>query len=367
MTTRAGAEGLPGGRADQADGDLSQRLADATARADRQEELFHELIERCPFGIYIVDADFKIASMNQRSQNGAFTNVRPVIGRAFEEAMRILWPEEVAQEILGHFRRTLETGEPFYSRDFYRPRNDVDEVEGYEWELQRTRTPDGRHGVICYYYDSTELRRAQQQISSDQRRLELLVDELNHRVKNTLAIVQSLAAQSFRGSDIPSHAREAFEGRLEALAGAHDVLTRNHWAEADVATIVVNGARACGVEGRLRVSGPTVGLAPQTAVTMAMAVHELLTNALKYGALSRDTGEVEVTWKLQKNGGSRRLRWVWRERGGPPVKTPTRRGFGSRLLESAMAAEGHGRADLAFNPDGLVCTLTADLNQALGT
>lgn len=88
--------------------------------------------------------------MNQRSQNGAFTNVRPVIGRAFEEAMRILWPEEVAQEILGHFRRTLETGEPFYSRDFYRPRNDVDEVEGYEWELQRTRTPDGRHGVICY-------------------------------------------------------------------------------------------------------------------------------------------------------------------------------------------------------------------------
>lgn len=345
---------------DDGNGDLSRQLAAATARADRQEELFHELIERCPFGIYIVDADFKIASMNDRSQNGAFINVRPVIGRSFQDAMRILWPEDVAQEILGHFRRTLETGEPFYSRDFYRPRNDIDDVEGYEWELQRTRTPDGRFGVVCYYYDSTELRRAQQQISADQRRQRLLVDELNHRVKNTLAIVQSLAAQSFKRPEVPTEARHAFEGRLEALSSAHDVLTNAQWEEADLAAIVLSGARACGVEDRIVADGPAAGLKPQTAVTMAMAVHELLTNALKYGALSTETGSVLVTWTLNGEA-ERKLRWTWREQGGPLVTAPTRRGFGSRLLESAMAAEPGGLVKMAFNPEGLVCSLEVDL------
>ncbi|WP_297515851.1 sensor histidine kinase [uncultured Caulobacter sp.] len=340
--------------------DITRKLAAATARAQRQEELFHELIERCPFGIYLVDADFKIASMNLRSQQGAFANVRPVIGRPFEEAMRVLWPEDVAQEIIGHFRRTLDTGEPFYSRDFYRPRNDIEDVEGYEWELQRTRTPDGRFGVVCYYYDSTELRRAQQQISDDQRRLRLLVDELNHRVKNTLAIVQSLSAQSFRRPDIPADARQAFEGRLEALAGAHDVLTSARWERADLAMIVVGGARACGVEDRILVDGPAVGLKPQTAVTMAMAVHELLTNALKYGALSNATGGVRVAWTVEAKPDPR-LRWTWREHGGPPVAAPTRRGFGSRLLESALAAEAGGVVEMNFAPDGLVCVLEASL------
>lgn len=339
--------------------DLSQQLAAATARAERQEELFQELIERCPFGIYIVDADFKIASMNDRSQKGAFINVRPIIGRSFDEAMRILWPEDVAQEILGHFRRTLETGEPFYSRDFYRPRNDIDYVEGYEWELQRTRTPDGRFGVICYYYDSTELRRAQQQISADQRRLRLLVDELNHRVKNTLAIVQSLAAQSFRGSETPPNARHAFEGRLEALSSAHNVLTTAQWEEADLAAIVLSGVRACGVDNRVVASGPAVGLKPQTAVTLAMVVHELCTNALKYGALSAETGGVNVSWTLSGEA-DRKLRWTWREHDGPPVSAPTRRGFGSRLLESAMAAEPGGSVEMIFAPDGLVCSLELD-------
>lgn len=340
--------------------ELSRRLAVATARADRQEALFHELIERCPFGIYIVDADFKIVSMNQRSQLGAFANVRPVIGRPFGEAMRILWPEEVAEEIIGHFRRTLETGEPFFSRDFYRPRNDVGDIEGYEWELQRTTIPDGRHGVICYYFDSTELRRAQQQISQDQRRLRLLVDELNHRVKNTLVIVQSLAAQSFKGSQTTPQARAVFEGRLEALATAHDVLTKAQWEEADLAALVASGARSCGVEARLSIEGPSVGLPPQTSVTLAMATHELLTNALKYGALSNEQGQVEVSWTLGGDG-ARRLRWTWRERGGPPVRQPERRGFGSRLLESAMAAETDGRVEVVFAPDGLVCVLETRL------
>jgi PAS domain S-box-containing protein len=119
------------------------------------------LVERAPFGIYVVDSQFCIAMMNAGSQDGAFRNVRPVIGRNLSEAMRILWPEPVAAEIIGHFRRTLDTGESYYSRDFVQPRHDVGSVEGYEWELHRMTLPDGQYGVICYYFDSTKLRQTE--------------------------------------------------------------------------------------------------------------------------------------------------------------------------------------------------------------
>lgn len=121
-------------------------------------ELAHELLERAPWGIYVVDADFRIAYMNPNAQFGAFRNVRPVVGRLFDDAMRVLWPEAVAQEIVGTFRHTLETGEAFLSNDFVRPRSDVEAVEGYEWQLQQVDLPSGSKGVICYYYDSTLLR-----------------------------------------------------------------------------------------------------------------------------------------------------------------------------------------------------------------
>jgi PAS domain S-box-containing protein len=130
----------------------------------RSQKIFYDLIEQSPFGTYIVDSQFRIALMNTASQEGAFRNVRPVIKRNFAEAMRILWPEDVAMEIIGHFRHTLETGEPYYSRDFFNPRQDEEIVEGYEWELHRLTLPDEQYCVICYYFDSTELRQVEQEL-----------------------------------------------------------------------------------------------------------------------------------------------------------------------------------------------------------
>ena len=127
------------------------------------------MIERSPFGTYVVDSQFRIAMMNAASQDGAFRNVRPVIGRDFAEAMRILWPEPVAAEIIGHFRHTLDTGEPYYSPRFINPRHDVEIVESYEWELHRMTLPDGQHGVICYYYDSTKLPRPRRRCARAKR------------------------------------------------------------------------------------------------------------------------------------------------------------------------------------------------------
>ena len=120
------------------------------------ERTFVELVEQMPFGVYIVDADFRIAYMNPISQEVAFRNIRPVIGRPFDEAVRILWPEPVATEIIAVFRRTLDTGNPYRSKDFVNPRADIHEIERYEWEVHRIELPDGTHGVVCYFFDSTD-------------------------------------------------------------------------------------------------------------------------------------------------------------------------------------------------------------------
>ncbi len=156
--------------------------ADITARKQAEaslresEERFRELVERSPFGIYVVDSQFRIANMNASSQTGAFRNVRSVIGRPFDEAMRILWPEPVAAEIIGHFRHTLDTGEPYYSKDFINPRADVDQTEGYEWELHRITLPDGQQGVICYYFDSTKLREAEAAVAAAHRQTQSIIN-----------------------------------------------------------------------------------------------------------------------------------------------------------------------------------------------
>ncbi len=149
--------------------DITKRkLAEETL--NRSWKMFAQLIEGSPFGTYIVDSEFRIAMMNASSQDGAFRNVRPIIGRPFDEAMRILWPEPVAAEIIGHFRHTLETGEPYYSPIFINPRHDVEIVEAYEWELHRMNLPDGQYGVICYYFDSTKLREAEKALKESEQK-----------------------------------------------------------------------------------------------------------------------------------------------------------------------------------------------------
>jgi PAS domain S-box-containing protein len=140
--------------------DISDRKR-AEAALEQSRKTFQELIERAPFGVYVIDSQFRIAHMNASSQTGAFRNVRPVIGRDFSEAIHILWPEETASGVISAFRHTLKTGESYYSPRFTNPRQDVAEVESYEWELQRMTLPDGQYGVICYYYDSTKLRNAE--------------------------------------------------------------------------------------------------------------------------------------------------------------------------------------------------------------
>ena len=191
---------------------------------------------------------------------------------------------------------------------------------------------------------------------------DLLIEELNHRVKNTLAILQSIAMQTFRGATRAE--REKFEGRLGALAEAHNLLSKEKWQGSelqDVMRQVLQPYLIAG-PGRIKMFGPKVPLTPRLAVVLSMIVHEIATNAAKYGALSNDSGTVAVDWEVLHEESRPKLRLIWTETGGPLVTAPVQRGFGSRMIERSARDQLGGEAAVDFLPSGVVCTLTCALD-----
>ena len=191
-------------------------------------------------------------------------------------------------------------------------------------------------------------------------RQKLLMDELNHRVKNTLATVQSIASQSLRQAGDVESIRRNFEARLIALAQAHNLLTRDNWRGASLSELIETEFSPYLEEatGRLEADGPPVWLAPNTAVALGMAIHELTTNAVKYGALSTRDGRVLLHWALSEvDPDTDQLSILWREEGGPRVTPPTRRGFGSRLIVGGLAHQLDGEVRMDFPPEGVRCEI----------
>ena len=222
----------------------------------------------------------------------------------------------------------------------------------------------GVGGVLVVCNDVTERHRMVEALRANEEHRTLLVNELNHRVKNTLATVQAIASQTLMDSVSMKDARSALTARLMALSSAHDVLTGEAWAGADLVDIV--GAAvdtfAAGDANRFKAEGSHVRLSPRSALMLSMAINELCTNASKYGAFSTSAGHVEVTWQVEvPEVGKELLQLKWIERGGPPVVPPTRKGFGSRLIEKALAAELGGVVSVAYDSDGVVCTIRAPL------
>ena len=200
---------------------------------------------------------------------------------------------------------------------------------------------------------------ASQELKAREDRQGVMINELNHRVKNTLATVQALARQTFAKADKRSLA--VFTDRLIALSGAHDLLTRTGWREADMAALV---AASLGAHvDRVERAGPTVALAPHTAVGLSMVFHELATNSAKYGALSVPGGRVALTWRLDPVTDV--LSFTWRDIGGPTVTPPTAPGFGTRLIESSIRREQKGQAHFDFQADGLVFEASLPLPEAV--
>lgn len=218
---------------------------------------------------------------------------------------------------------------------------------------------------VAIIYDIGARKQAEAEQKRHEDQLKLMINELNHRVKNTLATVQSMASQTLRGESDPKVAYEKLSARLLGLSQAHDVLTRERWHGADLHELIERALRpfVSADSDRVVLRGPRVRLPPEGALSMAMMFHELATNAVKYGAFSVESGRVELGWTL---GEDRVLDLVWKEIDGPPVSQPTRIGFGSRLIERGLRSELKGEASLTYAPGGLVCSMRAQLPEPTG-
>ena len=215
--------------------------------------------------------------------------------------------------------------------------------------------------LLAVSRDITEMVQAFERLGETQAQTRLMGDELQHRLKNTLTLVQAMVRQTLRNSPDLNTAQRALEFRLAAMGRAHAMLSAGGWVGCELHDVVTAALDLhSDRSGRFEITGPKAYLDSQAATSFALVLHELATNAAKYGALSTDTGAVDISWNLEPQPEQRlsRLEFVWTERGGPPVEPPTRRGFGSRLIERSLAGTLKGQAVIDFRNDGVVCRVT---------
>jgi PAS domain S-box-containing protein len=195
----------------------------------------------------------------------------------------------------------------------------------------------------------------------EQAQSTMMIDELNHRVKNTLSTVQSIVWQALRKTSVPEGVRESIESRLFALSRSHDLLTRENWEGAGLLDLVNEALAPFGVANgrteRIVIRGSNIRLSPKATLALGIAFHELATNAVKYGAFSNDGGSILIEWDIRQMPEGSRLALHWQEKDGPPVTSPTRKGFGSRVIERGLAHELEGTVNLDYRADGVDCTI----------
>jgi PAS domain S-box-containing protein len=326
--------------------DITDGMRSEAALRESEQRL-RATYEHAGVGIVETDAEGRLLRVNEA--------ICAIVGYSRDELLcanpfNLTHPDDVAED------RALYARQIAGEIDAYTVEKRVIRKGGRSlWTSVSSSAVRGPDGAFLYAVrvtqDIDERRRAEDRRS-------LLIHELNHRVKNTLATVQSIATQTLRGVGSAERAREDIEGRLLALSRAHDVLTRESWEGANLAELVAQALEPYGGPALDRVAarGPDVRLPPRMALALAMALQELATNAAKYGALSNAVGRVELDWNVSE-GAAPRLALRWSERGGPPVRPPKRRGFGSKLIERSVSLDLAGKVVLAFDADGVVCTV----------
>ena len=320
-----------------------------------EAERFKTLFEQAPGFVAILDGPehrFVLANRAYREIVGE----KDVVGQTVSEAL----PEIVEQGFIELLDGVRASGEPYvgsHEKVFLGGAGAGGRFHYLDFIYQPIFSPSGHvSGIFVQGYDVTE------EVEAEERQ-QLLINELNHRVKNTLAIVQGLAMQSFRQIEGSEGARRTFDARLNALSAAHSLLTARNWEASQLVDTMRNSIVAtAGQEAeRFHLNGPDIRLQPQIAVSLAMMVHELSTNAIKYGALAGEDGQVRIDWTIAQDGDHNRLEIDWRESGGPPVAEPSRRGFGTRLIQRGMSGENGSSVTMEFLPQGLRCTIRATL------
>lgn len=327
----------------------------AAEEALKESELrFRGTFENAAVGMAHMSLDGRWLRVNERLLEIVGYGRAELVQMTFED---ITHPDDI-QADLEMFQKLKDGEIDSYSLEkrCYRKDESIVWVE-ITVSMQETSSRMDRY-VIAIIEDISERK-----VSSDRQRL--LLAELNHRVKNTLAMIQSIANQTLRQTTDPRSFVTNFTGRLQSLSEAHDLLTAQTWDGADLAALLRTQVTLNGTidEERVRLTGPSVLVSPQVALNLAIIIHELATNALQHGAFANNAGRVEVNWSLVTTPAAdeRHLEIVWVERGGQPVRAPGKRGFGSILLERGLKLGLGGDYELDWASDGLVARLTVPL------
>ena len=327
-------------------GDITRRKAQEVELRG-SEARFRIMADSAPAPVWMTTADGPIEFVNRAFVEFSGKPPEQLLGDVWVE---IIHPDDILEVAMTR-AKAAEGPHPYWVEARVR------HFSG-DWRWMRTSSRPrfdaaGRfEGYVGIAMDMTEVRAAEE-------RQRLLINELNHRVKNTLATVQSIAHQTLREGVVTRLARAHFTERLLALSTAHDVLTRESWESADLAHVAAEAVRPYDETdmSRIAIEGPAVRIEPNVALALSMALHELATNATKHGALSVPGGRVTLSWSLQADG--RSVEIAWRETGGPTVEAPSDQGFGSRLLSQGLMAELGQPARVTYDPRGLACTITA--------
>jgi PAS domain S-box-containing protein len=450
------------------------------ALVQQNAALFSTLVEQAPSGMYVIDSRFRVLQINARALP-VFATIQNVIGRDFDEVVRILWGRETGKLIADIFRHTLATGARYVSPLFHKMRHDIGVEQAYEWEAQRVFLADGQYGVACYFNDVTERKRADDELIereahvrrildntlafvglmsidgtlleanasaltaagiareevvgrkfwdaklwshdmaemarlkaavarsaagelirydvvvrmagdtrmevdfmlapvrdatgavvllvpsgvdiTERKRAEqhnrLLMAEVNHRSMNLLAVVQAVARQTARDGD-PATFVGRLSDRIDGLAASQDLLIKNEWQGVELSDLIEAQLALFKdlIGTRVLIDGPRARLTPAAAQGVGMALHELATNAAKYGALSNSDGRVRVSWHIN---GLREPSFAmhWLEEGGPKVASPTRKGFGQMVIGRMAEAAVDGTVEIVYGKNGFSWKLSS--------
>lgn len=311
-----------------------------------------EVLNALPAAVYMVDSRGQITFHNNAAAQ--FWGRRPAMGQErWCGSLRLFWPDG----------RHMHHEECAMANAIRQRLALVDEAVAERPDGSRVAfrafprllfAPDGElSGAVNTLIDITDRKEAE----FDRK---VLLDELNHRVKNTLATVQSIAAQTFRGK-AAKDVQSAFEGRLRTLSNAHDTLAASNWHSADLVSIAGGACMPHGVDGRLEIIGVPVRVGPRVALTLAMVFHELAANAVRHGALATALGSATLEWRVTSSNGSRQLVIGWKELHTEP-RPPNPPGFGMRLIERGITHELGGRVEIHFTPVGLQCRIEVPLH-----
>ncbi|WP_187336982.1 PAS domain-containing protein [Novosphingopyxis iocasae] len=326
-----------------------QSLNESLARESRR---LHQFFDQAPGFVAVLGGPQHVFQMANASYL-RLVGRDDIIGVRVADAL----PEVVDQGFVEILDRVFESGEPYFGQ---RERvvlavgpGQTDETRVLNFIFQPIRNAESRvSGIIVQGNDVTHE-------AAFEERQGLLISELQHRVKNAIAVVQSLAKQTFKPMIPTEEALDTYSARLSALSAAHGLLSEGSWGPTSLRAILVStlGAALGDIDQRVSIDGPDHLLDPETALGTTMLVHELATNAIKYGSLSNDKGEVMIRWAIDDGGDEDILHLIWKEVGGPVPVAPQRKGFGTRLIERGLGSRGTAGVNIEFLPSGLECRI----------